>query len=458
MISGTLLFYMILCGFSPSVVRASIMSIVLLGEKCYGKRYDNLSALSLAGILISLFNPFALFSIGFQLSFACVFAIITLMPTINRFFEYIHFSNKFSSALSVSISTSIALIPFCANYFGRISLLSVLTNVVVIPIFSFAYILLFVLAIIGLLLKFVGVLLIVPDVLIHLIKLIANFVATVPYSYVLVFDVSIITFVLVFAIQYVLEFMLCTKFCKLIVLGVLAICTVISMVFDFMPKKYNDNMIIHFNQYYGNMAIITHDNNEITLIGYNSKDMARLKNILNEYRINKLDNIVLYNSNFDIDEFNATVFDYKVSNIYISIDMEIGDINSKIIRREKFTIDDISFEFVLNKGIAIDTTNGYRIIGEEFERSDLVYISNKYYDDIYSISVSRTIFDYANTVDYNEIILQESILRTPIIENFQITDSSLTKKITNKIVCLFPEDVCDVCFTNIFEISSFDSL
>jgi competence protein ComEC len=114
-ISSILIMYNTICGFSNSVVRASIMAMILLGANLFGKQYDALSSLSLAGIIICLFNPFALFSVGFQLSFACVFAIITLVPTINRGFEKIKFDNAFTKTLSMSMATSVALIPFCAH-------------------------------------------------------------------------------------------------------------------------------------------------------------------------------------------------------------------------------------------------------------------------------------------------------------------------------------------------------
>ena len=58
--------------------------------------------------------------------------------------------------------------------------------------------------------------------------------------------------------------------------------------------------------------------------------------------------------------------------------------------------------------MAIDSDNGYRIIGNEFTHSDLVYLSNKYYDDIYSISISKVDIDYSSTIDFVEMILQKS--------------------------------------------------
>ena len=51
----------------------------------------------------------------------------------------------------------------------------------------------------------------------------------------------------------------------------------------------------------------------------------------------------------------------------------------------------------------------------------------------------------------NEIILQETIQKIPIFEAYQIRDSILSKEIENKIILLFPCDICDVCFQSIFQ-------
>ena len=59
----------------------------------------------------------------------------------------------------------------------------------------------------------------------------------------------------------------------------------------------------------------------------------------------------------------------------------------------------------------------------------------------------------------NEIILQETIQKIPTFEAYQIRDSILSKKIENKIILLFPYDICDVCFQSIFQaLSETDSI
>ena len=60
-----LIFYCYLCGWSASIVRATIMTIILLGAPLLLSEYDTLSSISLAGIIILLITPSALFDISF---------------------------------------------------------------------------------------------------------------------------------------------------------------------------------------------------------------------------------------------------------------------------------------------------------------------------------------------------------------------------------------------------------
>lgn len=410
---GVLLLYMILCGFTPSVVRASLMAIIMFGASIYGKQYDSLSSLSLSAIIICLFNPFAMFKVGFQLSFACVFAIITLSPVIDRFFAKFKFENSFSKSISMSIATSLALIPFCAHYFGRVSLLSILTNVVVIPLFSYTYILLFIFTIISLLINFVGAILVVPNLFIHLIKLIANFVANLKYSYILVFDVSAYTFILVLLIQYIIQFMVGNKILKISTLSVLCILLAVSMVLDFLPKKYNKNQAISFNQYYGNMVILTDCNKDVTLIGYNYNDYTKLSNVLKLHKINQVHNVILYDAESNIENLNSFIFDYKVNHLYLPKNFNIlNDTKTTIhLVENSFVVGSYLCDYINNSGtvgVGVSYNNNVTVIGKSFTKSDLALIANKYYNGVNTFIVDSVTLAYDNYVKYNNIITQSN--------------------------------------------------
>ena len=130
--------YAWLTGGSPSVVRATIMAVAvmigLLGER----RSSGLNMLGLAGLLILAFWPQALLTVGFQLSFAATLGILTLTaPLQNLLFKISGSSfvrNWLLTPLSVSAAAQLATAPIIAWHFHRVPLISLLANLVVVPL------------------------------------------------------------------------------------------------------------------------------------------------------------------------------------------------------------------------------------------------------------------------------------------------------------------------------------
>lgn len=72
--------FMLITGLTLSVIRAGIMSIIMLCGGLFARRGDSLNSLGGAVLLITLFNPLSVFDMGFQLSVASTLGIITLSP------------------------------------------------------------------------------------------------------------------------------------------------------------------------------------------------------------------------------------------------------------------------------------------------------------------------------------------------------------------------------------------
>jgi len=134
--------YAVMTGARPSVVRATIMAAVFLLSFVLERETDSLNSLSLAGFILLLMNPMSLFDIGFQLSFASVCAIILLCPVVWRFFQRfpVIVNNKMlkfiCQALSASLAAWVGVSGFIAYYFGIITPVTILANILVIPLIS----------------------------------------------------------------------------------------------------------------------------------------------------------------------------------------------------------------------------------------------------------------------------------------------------------------------------------
>lgn len=131
-----LVFYCFLTGSRASVIRATIMATVLLATFFLKKEVKISNSLSLAALIILAINPFQLFDIGFQLSFISVIAIayvsgkfksLIFRTKLNKVLEF------FVSALSVSFSVWLGLLPFILYYFRIINPVAIIANIIVVP-------------------------------------------------------------------------------------------------------------------------------------------------------------------------------------------------------------------------------------------------------------------------------------------------------------------------------------
>ena len=127
-----LLFYMVLTGCSPSVVRACVMLIALLLAPLTRREGDPPTALSAALLLILLANPFAAASVSLQLSFTAMAGLLWIAPGVYRLLTGGRSRNRVWKFIAVSMAASLGAAaftaPLCAYYFGIFWLVSPLTN------------------------------------------------------------------------------------------------------------------------------------------------------------------------------------------------------------------------------------------------------------------------------------------------------------------------------------------
>ena len=169
-----IIFYAYLCNWTPSVLRAGIMGIVFMLSKLLHRKYDSLNALGLAGFIICLTRPLSGLDVGFLMSVFCVIGINMVMPIIKRALIKI-LPKGMSEALAISIAAQIGIFPIVCLIGGGFNVLSLFTNLIVVPFFGIVYPLLFSICFISLLLPFVGKSLIVIDWAFTFIGLVAQF-------------------------------------------------------------------------------------------------------------------------------------------------------------------------------------------------------------------------------------------------------------------------------------------
>lgn len=143
-----LLLFAAVAGFSPSVSRACLMVALMMLSRLFRKEYDSLTSLAFACLVMLLINPLMITSVSLQLSAGCVAGIILLQPMIrNWILEHIRSDEKdkakwkgrLASSVSVTLSAMVFTTPLSALYFGTVSLVAILTNLLTLWVISIVF-------------------------------------------------------------------------------------------------------------------------------------------------------------------------------------------------------------------------------------------------------------------------------------------------------------------------------
>ncbi|MDE6667097.1 MAG: ComEC/Rec2 family competence protein [Clostridia bacterium] len=138
-----IILYAWICGFSVSSVRAVIMCATNIFAKLFHVKSDGLNNLGFAAVFILFVSPLSLFSVGFQLSVCGVGGIFLFSNLIKRNLKKIKIPDKISSGVSVPLGAQAGTFPVMLANFGYASGIGLLLNILVIPIVSILFTVLF---------------------------------------------------------------------------------------------------------------------------------------------------------------------------------------------------------------------------------------------------------------------------------------------------------------------------
>ena len=122
-------------GFSTSIVRASVMLTLFFLARCINRDYSTINILSWTAFFILVLNPFALYDVGFQLSFSAVLSILVLVPYFKKIWRpQNRIVNYLWEIVIVSVSAQIGVLPAVLYHFSTFPLYFLLTNLLAIPL------------------------------------------------------------------------------------------------------------------------------------------------------------------------------------------------------------------------------------------------------------------------------------------------------------------------------------
>ncbi len=127
-----IIFYALLTGSDPPVVRACIMAIIVLVGLFLGKKPPLGNAIGATALFVLLFSPFMLFDASFVLSFSATIGIAFFMPFFSRLLKFL--PDFFRTVFSATLGAQLAVYPFIAFYFFRLATYSLPANLIVVPL------------------------------------------------------------------------------------------------------------------------------------------------------------------------------------------------------------------------------------------------------------------------------------------------------------------------------------
>ncbi len=144
--------FLLITGFSPSVVRAAVVSIISIACAFYGRKISPLNTIFIAAALTAAINPVYLWEdIGWWLSFLAFFGVLILAPIISAKIYKEKEPGIIAGIIIESFSAQILTAPLIAHIFGTFSVISLLANILVLPWIPAIMLLVFIVGLVGML-------------------------------------------------------------------------------------------------------------------------------------------------------------------------------------------------------------------------------------------------------------------------------------------------------------------
>ncbi|MCK8487929.1 DNA internalization-related competence protein ComEC/Rec2 [Paenibacillus sp. MBLB2552] len=124
--------YMLITGFSPSVIRSGLMTMLGLYLLRRGLLKDSLNVLAAVAMLMLIWDPYYLLNVSFQLSFAVTAGLIVFVPLLLPYFRWL--PSKMRGAVAITLVAQLVSFPLTIVYFNQFSLLSILANLLLVPV------------------------------------------------------------------------------------------------------------------------------------------------------------------------------------------------------------------------------------------------------------------------------------------------------------------------------------
>jgi competence protein ComEC len=135
---GLIAAFVMITGFSASIVRAALVSVLSLWAWFYGRRLKPLVLISLAAAVTALWNPFYVWGdLSWYLSFLAFFGVLVISPLVSaRLFK--KQPRLLTMVLLETLSAEIMTLPLILMTFGQLSIIALVANLLIVPLVPLA--------------------------------------------------------------------------------------------------------------------------------------------------------------------------------------------------------------------------------------------------------------------------------------------------------------------------------
>ncbi len=202
----TLIVFIFITNFSVSVIRACIMSIILILSKLLYQKADIKNTIAISILIILIYNPYSIRSVSMQLSYLGTFGVIFLAPVLSKIIEKVKFrkltdNKKIVNAISISIAAQIAILPIMIKNFNTISFTFLISNLIAMLLLGISIIGGYLLTLISFIwiwgAQKIGV---IFNLILKILILIANFCANLKLSNIYVITPNTITIIIYYIV------------------------------------------------------------------------------------------------------------------------------------------------------------------------------------------------------------------------------------------------------------------
>ena len=326
LITAGLIFYAGVCSFSPSSVRALVMCVVMMALKFKGAQYDRLNSVSIASLAVLVINPVYLFSVGFLLSVSAAGGIIVLGGHLSRNLARIpHMPRKLAYALGTAVSAQICTFPVLIDFFGYISAISFVLNLLFIPVISSVYAVLFVACVLAAVFPFASAaLLFIPEYLLR-IAVLPIIMADFRFWLICGFSFGGCALLWYVGIYFLSDKINLRAWVKLIGTVLLSAVFVCLMILRNVPFGMEGYMTVH--GYYGSNFVLIHEGGKVIMVSFGVPDTDHVEKVFLKENITEIDALVSLGTASDANLVLPVILENaEVKAMYVNA--ELGFINT----------------------------------------------------------------------------------------------------------------------------------